>query len=114
MAYFRVNPTDTQSSGGAVTIAAASTGNRARFIAIGYSNASATVQTLRIWDGPAGTGTIRVEVSLASGSGAYTMITNQAGHSTYPKVWFTSGNAISADLAATGDVRLYGEVVREV
>lgn len=113
MAFFRLNPTNTDGSGGSVTIAAASAGNRARFICIGYSNNSGTTQILRIYDGTAAAGTMRVEVALAAGAGSYDIITNQAGHSVYPKVWFTAGNAIQADLAAAGDVKIYGEVVRE-
>lgn len=108
MAYFRVNPVDTTG----VVIAAASSGNSARFIAFGVSNAHTAAVTFRLYDGTAAAGTMRVELTLAPGSGLYQVI-DAAGKSVFPKNWFTAGSAIECSASATGDFRVFGEVVRE-
>lgn len=109
MAFFRVNPTSTTG----VEIAAASAGNRARFIAFGASNNHATnVTVLRVYDGTAAAGTMRVEIALAAGSNFYQVV-DQAGKSVFPKTWWTSGNAIECSIDAAEDVKVFGEVVRE-
>ena len=106
MAFFDVNPTDTSE----VSIAAASTGNRARFIAFGFTNDGSATVTLLITDGASGT--TRARFRLDPGNGAYDYI-DQAGKSVFPKSWWTSGNAIVCTLSAAGSVRVWGEVVRE-
>ena len=108
MAFFDINPT----SSTGVEIAAASTGNRARFVAIGFSNDDTVQRTLLIYDGTAAAGTVRTRISLAAGSGAYSVI-DQAGKSIFPKTWFTAGSAIECALSGSGSVRVWGEVVRE-
>ena len=109
MAFFTANPTSTTG----VEIAAASTSNRARFIAIGASNAGSSTAILRIYDGTAAAGTLRITMALAAGSGWYQVI-DGAGRSVFPKSWFTAGSAIECNCtAASTDVRVYGEVVRE-
>ena len=108
MAFFRVNPTSTTG----VEIAAASSGNKARFIAFGVSNAHTAAVTFRLYDGTAVAGTMRVEITLAPGSGWYQII-DGSGRSVFPKSWFTSGSAIECSASATGDFKVFGEVVRE-
>ena len=95
-----------------VVVAAASTGNRARFIAFGVSNADTAAAIFRLYDGTAAAGTLRATIALAAGAGWYQII-DGAGRSVFPKSWFTSGNAIECSIAASGDVRVFGEVVRE-
>lgn len=108
MAYFDVNPT----SSTGVEIAAASSGNRARWIALGFSNDGSTTVTLLIYDGTAAAGTVRCRLRIDPGSGAYDYI-DQAGKSIFPKMWWTAGSAIECALSAAGSVRVWGEVVRE-
>lgn len=108
MAYFDVNPINTTG----VSIAAASAGNKGRFIAIGFSNRSTTTEIVRIYDGTAAAGTLRVEHSLTAGASIYLVI-DTPGHSVYPKSWWTSGSAIECNLDTAGDVRVFGEFVRE-
>ena len=110
MAYFDVNPT---ALGGVVAIAVASTGNLARFLSIGISNNGTGTIMVRIYDGTVAAGTIRVRLALGAGDSQYLFVTG-AGQSVYPKSWWTAGNAIQTDLSAAGDVRIFGEVVREI
>lgn len=104
---FDVNPTSTAE----VTIAAASSGNRARWVAFGFSNDGTTQRTLIIRDGAAGT--VRIRKAIAPGAGEYLTI-REPGDTLYPKAWWTAGNAIVAELDASGSMRLFGEIVREV
>ena len=108
MSYFRVNPVDTTG----VVIAAASAGNKARFIAFGVSNAHTAAVTFRLYDGTAAAGTMRVEITLAPGSGWYQII-DGSGRSVFPKSWFTAGSAIECSASATGDFKVFGEIIRE-
>ena len=109
MAFFSGNPTSTTG----VEIAAASAGNRARFVAFGASNAGTATAILRIYDGTASAGTVRVTQVLAAGAGWYQVI-DGAGRSVFPKTWFTAGNAIECNCTAgSTDIRVYGDVVRE-
>lgn len=108
MAFFDLNP----ASATGVVIAAASAGNQARFISIGFSNDGTTQRILNIYDGTALAGTIRCRIALAPGSGDYRVI-DQAGKSVFPKSWWTAGSAIECALDAAGSVRVFGEVVRE-
>ena len=109
MAFFDVNPT---ALGGAVEIAAASTGNRARFLSIGISNNGTGTVMVRIYDGTVAAGTVRVRMALGAGDSHYLFVIG-AGQSVFPKSWWTLGNAIETDLSAAGDIRIFGEVVRE-
>ena len=109
MAFFSVNPTSTTG----VEIAAASSGNRARFIAFGVSNADTAAAIFRLYDGTAAAGTLRATTALAAGAGWYQVI-DGAGRSIFPKSWFTSGSAIECNCTAGSmDVKVFGEVVRE-
>lgn len=108
MAFFDVNPTSTTG----VEIAAASSGNRARFVAFGFSNDGSATVTLLLYDGTAAAGTVRTRMRIDPGSGAYDVI-DQSGKSIFPKSWFTAGSAIECAISASGSVRVYGEVVRE-
>ena len=112
MAFFDVTATNTDAGAGSVTIAAASSGNRARFLAIGVSNDTASVVVVRIYDGTAAAGTVRVRQAISSGGFYYAKI-DRAGDSVFPKSWWASGNAIAADLDGAGTVHIFGEVVRE-
>lgn len=110
MAFFRVNPVDTT---GVVIAAAGTATERARFIAIGYSNAGTGTIVFRLYDGTAAAGTMRAEIALSAGGNVY-LLNDNAGRSVFPKTWFTAGSAIECSLSAAGDVRVFGEVIREV
>ena len=112
MAFFSAAPTNTDGSGGTAVIAAASSGNRARFLAFGISNDTASAVVVRIYDGTAAAGTLRIRQSIGTGSGFYFKI-DRAGDSVFPKSWWTSGSAIEVDLDGAGTVYIYGEIVRE-
>lgn len=109
MAFFRVNPTSTTG----VEIAATSAGNKARFLAFGFGNAGASTRVLRVYDGTAAAGTMRIELPISAGGFAY-IKADRAGDSIFPKSWFTAGSAIECSLDAAGDVKIFGEYVREV
>lgn len=110
MAFFLVQPSSTTG----VEIAAASSGNKARFLALGFSNTGNAQITLRIYDGTALAGTLRFEIAIAPGGGDYiSPIAMQPGKSILPKTWFTAGNSIECALSGSGTVTVFGEVVRE-
>ena len=109
MAFFSVSPTGTTG----VEIAAASTGNRARFLCLGITNTHATdICRVRIYDGTAAGGTLRLSLNLKAGDSKYFHVTG-AGESVLPKSWFTASSAIEVNLAAAGTATIFGEVVRE-
>lgn len=109
MSHFDVNPTSTTG----VSISAASTGNRKRFIAFGASNFGASKALLTIYDGTALAGTARIELSLPTGGSKYFFTPEGGGKSIFPKRWWTAGNAIECKIDAAGDVRVFGDVINE-
>lgn len=115
MAYFDVTPTDTNAAAGAQTIAAASAGDRARWLSLIISNntAASATRIVRIYDGTAAAGTIRMAIALRGNETIVLPVPNNPGHSLFMKSWWTAGNAIAADLDGTGSVRIQGEVIRE-
>ena len=109
MAFFDVASNGTTG----VVIAAASTGEKARFIALGITNNDTAQRMVTIYDGTAAAGTARARFALSAGSGFYSII-DLSGRSVLPKSWFTSGSAIEFALdGGTTGVRVWGEVVRE-
>jgi hypothetical protein len=108
MAFFDVTSNGTTD----VTIAAASTGNRARILAIGFSNSSTSAGfTVKIYDGPSATGTLRVSMTIPVNTTRYDFV-QEPGQSVFPKGWFTAGNAITFILSGAGTtIRIFGELV---
>lgn len=110
MAFFSVSPTGTTG----VEIAAASTGNRARFLCLGITNTHATdICRVRIYDGTAAGGTLRWSMNLKAGDSKYFFVSDTGGKSVLPKSWFTASSVIEVNLAAAGTATIFGEVVRE-
>lgn len=108
MAHFNV------ASNGAtgVVIAAASTGNRARFLRFGFT-CSTTARLITLYDGTAAAGTARCSFIIPANESRFFSV-DQPGGSVFPKSWFTSGSAIEFALGAgTTEVQVWGEVVRE-
>lgn len=108
MAYFDVQATSTTG----VELAAASSGNRARFLSIGFTNMSSTARIVTVYDGTAASGTARVRISLP-GSGSEYFRVEGAGQSVFPKSWWTSGSVIEIANDGASNTRVWGEIVRE-
>lgn len=109
MSWFSINPTDAAG----VELAAISSGNRARFLSFGIANNNATKVLVTIYDGTVGAGTARMKFALKSGDSKYWW-TQDAQRSIFPRVWWTAGNSITCNLDGAGDVKVWGEIVREI